>query len=140
MCIRDSLEALLNCEEEKVGFLLEDVHDGMQEFKEYNNEHTLKCVIHLAFYAAADDYVLKFEQTAGKGYADCIMIPKKPDRPGIVLELKYNSSAEKAITQIKERNYIRVFDKGIHEVYLVGINYDKNAKHHQCIIETVKKN
>ena len=137
---RELLEALLNCEEEKVGFLLEDVHDGMQEFKEYNNEHTLKCVIHLAFYAAADDFVLKFEQTAGKGYADCIMIPKKPDRPGIVLELKYNSSAEKAITQIKERNYIRVFDKGIHEVYLVGINYDKNAKHHQCIIETVKKN
>ena len=137
---RELLEALLNCEEEKVGFLLEDVHDGMQEFKEYNNEHTLKCVIHLAFYAAADDYVLKFEQTAGKGYADCIMIPKKPDRPGILLELKYNSSAEKAITQIKERNYIRVFDKGIHEVYLVGINYVKNAKHHQCIIETVKKN
>ena len=68
------------------------------------------------------------------------MIPKKPDRPGIILELKYNSSAGKAIAQIKERNYIRVFDKGIHEVYLVGINYDKNAKHHQCIIESVKKN
>lgn len=43
------LNATLQMDETKVAQLLEDVHDDMQEFKEYNNEHTLKCVIHLAY-------------------------------------------------------------------------------------------
>lgn len=114
---------------------MEDVHDGMQEFKEYNNEHTLKCVIHLAFYAAADDYTLKFENPSGKGYADCIMFPKTPDKPGIVLELKYNRTAEEALAQIKERDYVKAFDRNIRKVLLVGINYDKKTKKHQCLID-----
>lgn len=49
----------------------------MKEFKEYSNEHTLKCVIHLAYYAAQDDYKLHFEENAGKGIADCLMILRK---------------------------------------------------------------
>mgnify|MGYP003457562209 CR=1 FL=1 len=44
--------------------MLENVYDEMQEFKEYNNEHTLKCLIHLAYYAALDDYILRFEENA----------------------------------------------------------------------------
>ena len=32
-------------DEEKVAQLLEDVHDDMQEFKEYNNEHTLNLLL-----------------------------------------------------------------------------------------------
>ena len=85
----------------------------MQEFKEYNNEHTLKCVIHLAFNAAADDFNMRFESPAGKGYADCIMIPKKPGIPGIVLELKYNGTVDQAINQIIEKDYIKAFDERV---------------------------
>lgn len=77
--------------------MLEDVHDEMHEFKEYNNEHTLKCVIHLAYYAAMDHYILQFEEGTGKGLADCIMIPRYSGIPGIIIELKYNKSAREAL-------------------------------------------
>lgn len=120
--------------------MLESVHDGMQEFKEYNNEHTLKCVIHLAFYAAADDYELRFENTAGKGYADCSMIPKRPGIPGVILELKYDGRVNEAIEQIKRKDYIKVFDESVKSIYLVAINYNKKTKKHQCKIEVVNSN
>ena len=127
--------ATLRMDEEAVAQALESVHDDMQELKEYNNEHTLKCVIHLAYYAALDLYRLVFEPTAGKGIADCIMIPRRSDLPGIILELKYNSSVEAALKQIRERNYIAAIPQSVRKVILVGINYDKKSKRHECRME-----
>lgn len=132
---RDLLDATLQMKEEEVARLLEDVHDDMQEFKEYNNEHTLKCVIHLAYYAAADFYKLSFEEPAGKGYADCILHPKNRNYPGIIIELKYNKSPEEGILQIKQRNYQQAFEESVKQILLVAVNYDKKTKKHQCHIE-----
>ena len=132
---KNLLMATLRMDEEAVAQALESVHDDMQELKEYNNEHTLKCVIHLAYYAALDLYRLVFEPTAGKGIADCIMIPRRSDLPGIILELKYNSSVEAALKQIRERNYIAAIPQSVRKVILVGINYDKKSKRHECRME-----
>lgn len=132
---KDLLTAVLNQEEAKVADMLEVVHDGMQEFKEYNNENTLKCVIHLAFYAALEEYALNFEEKTGKGYADCILHPKRLGNPGIILELKYNGNVEEAIDQIKNRDYPSVLKNKVNRVYLVGINYKKDKKKHECRIE-----
>lgn len=44
-------------------------------------------------------------------------------------------SAEGAIRQIKEKQYIDALSDYVGEVMLVGINYDKKTKHHECIIE-----
>lgn len=132
---RELLAATIRQDASKVAETLENTHDSMQEFKEYSNEHTLKCVIHLAYYAAVDDYEVQYEAVAGKGYADCIMIPKKPYKPGIILELKYGKSAEEAVEQIKKRNYSKVLEEKCREVLLVGINYDRSSKKHECIIE-----
>lgn len=129
---RKLLDATKRGDEELVARLLEVVHDDMQEFKEYNNEHTLKCVIHLAYYAAQDEYELRFEAPSGKGFADCIMIPRQKSAPGIILELKYNKSAEEALAQIQERHYERILEKITSECLLVGINYDKKTKKHEC--------
>ena len=52
-----------------------------------------------------------------------------------LIELKYDKSAESAITQIKEKNYLQFFKDYKGEVLLVGINYSKDTKTHQCIIE-----
>lgn len=134
---RELLKATKKGNSEKVALMLEDVHDEMQEFKEYSNEHTLKCVIHLAYYAALDEYSLQFEENAGKGIADCIMIPRHAGQPGIIIELKYNHSAQHAIDQIKQRNYVKRFGGLVQNILLVGINYDKKSKKHQCIIEEV---
>ena len=132
------LRATLKKDESGVARYLEDVHDGMQEFKEYNNEHTLKCVIHLAYYAALDEYDLRFEQPSGKGFADCIMLPRKPGNAGIILELKYDRTPEEALSQIKDRGYIKGFPEYVKKAVLVGINYDKRTKKHQCKIEEVR--
>ena len=132
---RELLDATIQGDEQTVSRLLEIVHDDMQEFKEYNNEHTLKCVIHLAYYAAQDEYELRFEAPSGKGFADCIMVPKRSGIPGIILELKYNRSAAEAVAQIREKHYENALKGAASRLLLVGINYDKKAKKHECKIQ-----
>lgn len=132
---RKLLEATWKKDTDTVAALLEEVHDDMQEFKEYNNEHTLKCVIHLAYYAAQDDYSLQFEEPAGKGIADCLMIPRRKGIPGIIVELKYDQSPEDAIEQIKQKQYVKKLEHTAEKVLLTGINYCKKTKKHQCRIE-----
>lgn len=132
---RKLLEATWKKDTDTVAALLEEVHDDMQEFKEYNNEHTLKCVIHLAYYAAQDDYSLQFEEPAGKGIADCLMIPRRKGIPGIIVELKYDQSPEDAIEQIKQKQNVKKLEHTAEKVLLTGINYCKKTKKHQCRIE-----
>lgn len=83
---------------------------------------------------ARNYYTISREEKSGKGYADFLFKPKKEDYPAIILELKYGKSAEEAIQQIKDRNYIdKVKDRK--QILLVGINYDLKSKHHTCVIE-----
>ena len=56
----------------------------------------------------------------------------------LLIELKFDKSALTAITQIKEKNYLQFFKDYKGEVLLVGINYSKDTKTHQCIIERAK--
>ncbi|MBQ3920315.1 MAG: hypothetical protein II695_11620 [Oscillospiraceae bacterium] len=62
-------------------------------------------------------------------------IPRKGvNAPAIVAELKYNKSAEDALKQIKDRNYTDKLIAFSREILLVGINYDKESKKHECQI------
>lgn len=60
------------------------------------------------------------------------------DKPAIVLELKYNQSAETAISQIRNKQYPDALCDYVGEVVLVGISYDK-AKGHTCKIDWISK-
>lgn len=54
-----------------------------------------------AYYNAINEYTIVDEMPAGKGYADIIFIPRPfSDKPAMIIELKYNKSAEGAIAQI----------------------------------------
>lgn len=55
----------------------------------------------------------------------------------MIVELKYNKSAESAILQIKDKRYAGRLKDYKGNLLLVGINYDKNAgnKKHTCVIE-----
>jgi RecB family endonuclease NucS len=78
------------------------------------------------------------EMQAGKGYADIIFIPRKNNlNPAIIVELKWDKSAETAMEQIKEKNYPDCFKDYKGDVLLVGINYDKDSKEHSCKIEKI---
>lgn len=111
------------------------VHDQKIPFLNYNDENSLSCVITLCYLYARDDYDITREEKSGKGYVDYLFIPKRKGDLAIVLELKYKSSADVALQQIKEKNYIDKV-KDYQEILLIGINYDGN-KHHECIIEKI---
>ena len=55
------------------------------------------------------------------------------------IELKWGKSAIGAITQIKEKCYGNALRDYSGTLLLVGINYNKSTKKHECIIESVQK-
>ena len=97
--------------------------------------------ISLALYAARNFYTVHREMASGKGFADLVFIPRKqfPDKPALVVELKWNKSAEGAIEQIKRKEYCRSLEEYEGNLLLVGVNYDKETKEHTCVIESYAK-
>ena len=59
--------------------------------------------------------------------------------PALVVELKWNKSAKTALQQIKERKYPESIKQYTGDILLVGINYDKKTKKHQCLMESYEK-
>ena len=57
----------------------------------------------------------------------------------MVIELKYDKTAEGAINQIKNKNYTEKLKAFSGELLLVGINYDKENKKHERRIEKIIK-
>lgn len=64
-------------------------------------------------------------------------MPRKlhADKPAAVIELKWDKNAEGAITQIKEKKYVEALKEYHGNLLLTGINYDRKAKKHSCVIE-----
>ncbi len=116
------------------------VHQDMTSILSYNNENALSCVISLAYYGARTEYTMIRELPTGKGFADIVFLPHKySDKPAMIVELKWNQSAEGAIKQIKEKDYVKALELYTGDILLVGINYDTKTKNHQCVIEKYKK-
>ena len=134
------LRATINGDNEKVAELIEIAHDTYTSVLKYNDENSLSCVLTMAYFTAPGYYNIVREMPAMKGFADFVFIPRANagKRPAMVVELKYNQSADSAITQIKEKRYHGVLEGYSDKILLVGINYDaegKDNKHHTCIIE-----
>ena len=117
---------------------IENVHDENTSILSYNNENSLACVISLAYYYAKNDYIVHREYSTGKGFADLVLIPRKNvDSPAIVVELKYNETAETGLSQIKRKNYPAKLLEYADRLMLVGISYDRKEKKHTCVIEVL---
>ena len=54
--------------------------------------------------------------------------------PPLVVELKWNGSVGSAIAQINDKHYPDALTS-YKDSLLVGINYDKDSKKHECVIE-----
>ena len=108
---------------------------------QYNDENALSYTISLALYAARNYYSVYRELPTGKGFADMVFIPRKkfPDKPALVVELKWDKSAKGAISQIKQKQYCKSLEKYAGNILLAGINYSKKDKEHQCMIEKIVK-
>ena len=127
-------------ESKRVEKAIDCIHSDNTSILQYNDENSLACVLTLAYYAAKNKYVMIRELPAGKGFADIVLVPRRDvDLPAIVLELKYDQNAETAIDQIKAKHYTDSLVDYTGEVILVGVNYAKESKKHQCVIEKVSK-
>ena len=137
---RKLLEALWEMDADAIAAGVEKAHEEIS-ILQYNDENSLSCTIHLAFYFAREYYTMVRELPAGKGFADVCMIPRPyhRDKPAIVIELKWDKSAVGAIEQIKEKQYGNVLKDYQGNLLLVGINYNKTTKKHECVIEAMKK-
>ena len=134
------LKSTLNCDAEKVAELIDKAHSDNTSILKYNDENSLSCVISLAYYSARKSYIVERELPAGKGFADLIFLPRKNNsNPAMIVELKYNKSAEGAIEQIKKKQYADSLKDYSGEILLVGINYNKDTKKHDCVIEKIVK-
>ena len=130
------LEALLKGDSAAVAQGLSRAHEQCCSLLTYNDENSLSCALSLAFYSARDNYTIIRELPSGKGFADLVFLPHPgTDRPALLLELKYQDSAESAISQIKEKHYPQALEAYRGNLILAGISYDKDSKEHSCVIE-----
>ena len=140
--VKDSknlLEAMWTKDADAVAAGIDKAHKEISSLQ-YNNENSLACTINLAFYFAREYYTIIREFPSGKGFADLCFIPRKmhTDKPAAVIELKWDKSAEGAISQIKDRQYVEGLKEFQGNLLLVGVNYDKDTKKHTCMIEEFK--
>ena len=137
--VRDSeklLQDTLNGNETAVADTIAKVHETNYAPMFYNNEQALRYVIKFAYIVCIDYYLKVEELPTGKGIADVVFIPKRDTSlPAMIVELKWNESADSAIEQIKNKSYPSAFTGYKGELVLVGINYNEKTKDHSCRIE-----
>lgn len=140
--VRNSEEVLyatLDQKEDLVASYLHNIHNSEIPILKYNDENSLSCVVTLAYLSARNKYKVEREEKSGKGFVDFLFYPRRKNMPGIIIELKADSTPEAAIRQIKDKEYCEKLKKeNVQVILLVGINYDTNQKVHQCRIEGIR--
>ena len=136
----DTLQAIWQGREKQVAEGIRQAHFETSHIQ-YYDENALSYTISLALFAARNFYTFHRELSGGKGFADLVFIPKKQfaEKPALVVELKWDKSAESAIKQMKEKKYFESLEEYQNNMLLVGINYDKKTKEHVCKIEEYLK-
>lgn len=137
------LDATLDLDSDTVAEKIEKIHMEYASAIQYNNENSLSSVLTIAYLSAMRYYFKPVrEMPAGRGFADFVFIPKfeyAKNYPALVVELKWNKTAETAMQQIKDKKYPESIAHFSGDILLVGINYDKKTKEHQCQIEKYQK-
>ena len=130
------LQATWDGDEENVARYIEEAHLETSHLQ-YNDENALSYTISLAYYAARQYYTVIRELPSGKGFADLSFIPRRrfQDKPAMLIELKWDKSADTAISQIHRQRYLDSLEDYRGNLILIGINYNKKSRTHVCKIE-----
>lgn len=136
----DTLRAIWDIRPEQVAEGIRQAHFETSHIQ-YNDENALSYTISLALFAARNFYTVHRELAGGKGFADLVFVPRKqfPEKPALVVELKWDKNAEGAIEQIKRKEYCRSLEEYRGNILLVGVNYEVRTKEHSCMIERYDK-
>lgn len=137
------LDATLDMDGAAVAAQIEKIHHEYTSVIQYHNENSLSSVLTIAYLSAMQYYFKPIrELPTGRGFADFVLVPKpecRNDYPALIVELKWNQNAQTALQQIREKNYPASIWDYTGEILLVGINYDRDSKQHQCLIEKYEK-
>lgn len=133
------MNATLDKDSEVVADGIEKIHMEYASAIEYNDENSLSSVLTIGYLSSMKYYFKPVrELPTGRGFADFVYLPKPEyinEYPALLVELKWNKNAFTAIEQIKERRYPETLLNYTGNILLVGINYDKKSKKHECVIE-----
>lgn len=138
---RKMLEATIHGDTKTMEKILEYAHNTEVPILSYNHEVELAAIVNLVYLSARDYYRVEREDKAGTGFVDFIFYPyNKEEYPGIILELKIDSTPQEAIAQINDKKYElrlkgKLGEKGLGKILKVGISYNKKTKSHQCKVE-----
>uniref|UniRef100_UPI0040579B2C AAA family ATPase n=1 Tax=Agathobacter sp. TaxID=2021311 RepID=UPI0040579B2C len=132
------LDATLRMDSDLVAEIIDEVHTANTSPKFYNNEQALRSVIIMAYLSCIDHYIRFEELAGGRGYIDILFLPNKTStKPALLIELKWDKSADNALSQIENKNYAH-FTKQFGyngDVLMVGINYRAKIQKHTCVIK-----
>lgn len=138
------LDATIDMDSRKVAEQIEKIHSQYVSVIQYNNENSLSSVLTIAYLSSMQYYYKPIiEMPSGRGFADFVYLPKPEytdEYPALVVELKWNKNAKTAMQQIKDKKYTESLSDYTGNILMVGINYDKSGKKHECIIEKYSKN
>lgn len=117
---------------------IQEVHETAFAPTLYNNEQALRYTVKMAYISCVDQYAKVEELPSGHGLSDTVFLPKRRSSlPAMVIELKWDISAEGAIKQIRDKNYAGLPVMLGEEVLLVGIDYSRKTKQHTCVMERI---
>ena len=130
------LEAVFQKDAVAVAASVEKAHLETSHIQ-YNDENALSYTLSLAFYSARRFYNIVRELPTGKGFADLAFLPRPQhaEKPALVIELKWDKTADTAIRQIKEKGYAGSLAGFAGKVLLVGVSYDRKTRRHEAVIE-----
>ena len=131
------LKAIKELDGTTVATIIQNIHNSSAvSLLDYNDEESLTyCVMTGLLWSTLDDYSYHREDQAGKGRVDLVYEPLTRRHPLILIEFKYDGSAEEAIAQIKKQEYFKRYTGQYRNIIIVGINYSTKTKDHQCLIE-----
>ena len=131
------LKAIKELDGTTVAAIIQELHNSSAvSLLDYNDEESLTyCVMTGLLWSTLDDYSYHREEQAGKGRVDLVYEPITRRHPLILIEFKYDGSAEEAIAQIKKQEYFKRYIGQYRDIIIVGINYSTKTKDHQCLIE-----
>ena len=123
-------EETLKGNTEYINSILDKNHKELAGPFNKNKEDVLGIIVALSYDYARNYYNIKKEDTSTLGRSDISFIPKDNTHIPMIVELKVDSTPEKAIAQIKEKEYFNSLGNYKGKVLLLGISYDsKNLKH-----------
>ena len=138
------LDATIDMDSRKVAEQIEKIHLQYVSVIQYNNENSLSSVLTIAYLSSMQYYYKPIrEMPSGRGFADFVYLPKPEytdEYPALVVELKWNKNAKTAMQQIKDKKYTESLSDYTGNILMVGLNYDRSGKKHECIIEKYSKN